>query len=114
MFYAMQVTLYGTLNNNVNIINYSSSRLEYLIDINLQITTMMLVTNTTLQKIANPNLPYNYYTLYGSNSTLQATFTAAESQLNAEATNLKNAQTELSLRVLVFPAVLLRKLIQAM
>ena len=94
----MQVTLYGKINTSVDIINYSEQRLTYLIDINLEITTMMLVTNTTNQRIANPKLPIYYNMLTNSNANLAAMFSKAQQMLNFEATNLKDAQTSLSLQ----------------
>lgn len=59
---------------------------------------MMLITNTTNERLENPNLPKANYTLYGDNATLLNLFSNAKNQLNAESTNLKNAQTDLTLQ----------------
>lgn len=93
-FYVMQVTLYNKINNNVDIINCSEQRLSYLIDLNLQITKMMLITNTTNSRLANPNKA----TMLTNNSTvLISMFSTAQQMVSFEASNLMNSQTSLSL-----------------
>lgn len=92
----MEVYLYGMLSQNVAIINYSSQRVNFLIDINLQITNMMLITNATKQRLLNPNLPSTYYTLNNSISDMDTSFISSESLLYQEASNLKDAQTGLT------------------
>ena len=94
----MQATLYEELNTNISIINYSEQRLTYLIDINLDITQMILITNTTLQRLNNPNLPNGSYTLNYNNNTLLSSFSASQSQLYTDVDRLKDSQTELSLQ----------------
>ena len=90
----MQVTLYGKINNSIDIINYSEMRLSYLIDLNLQITQMMLITNTTNSRLAKSN---KTTMLTNSNQDLINMFSIAKQKLSFQASNLMNSQTSMSL-----------------
>ncbi len=94
----MQITLYNKINNNIKNINYSEDRVNNLIDINLQVTEMMLITADYNQHAANASLSANDSYIY-DNTTVTATwFDLAKTNLKLEATLLKDAQTDLSLK----------------
>ena len=94
----MQVTLYDKINLNIQNINYSEDRLNNLIDINLQVTMMMLVTADAKQHAANPNLAQTKSVLYDNLTVTAGYFETARTKLKASATKLKDAQTDLSLK----------------
>jgi len=94
----MQITLYNKINQNIKNINYSEQRVNNLIDINLQVTTMMLVTADYNQHSISPNLPQDQSFLYDSLTETTKWFEEAKTKLKIEATLLKDAQTDLSLK----------------
>ena len=93
----MQVTLFSSINQGIGNIHYSANRLNYIIDINLQIAKMMLVTNDTNAQQKNPGLPLTSYPLFLNSSDVISLFQNATIELKQAATNLKDAQTDLSL-----------------
>ena len=94
----MQITLYSKINQNIKNINYSEQRVNDLIDINLQVTTMMLVTADYNQHKKDPTLKQESTFIYADLATAAGWFDNAKTKLKMEATLLKDAQTDLSLK----------------
>ena len=94
----MQVTLFASINQGISNIHYSANRLNYIIDINLQIAKMMIVTADTNAKQKNPGLPLTSYPLFKNSSEIANLFQGATVELKQAATNLKDAQTDLNLK----------------
>jgi hypothetical protein len=82
VYYVIQISLYDKINQNIKNIDNSEQRLNYIIDITLRTRTLILV-NRGYEKESPANLSALV------NSTI--------SELRSAATNLKNAQTDLSL-----------------
>lgn len=92
----MQITLFTNINQGINNLHYSEDRLNYIIDINLEISKLMLVTASKKQRKINPNLPIKSYPLFKQDSELNDMFSKSVATLKQAATNLKNAQNDLS------------------
>jgi hypothetical protein len=83
IYYVIQLSLFGLINQNIKNIHNSESRLNYIIDITLRTRTLILLNNQTLDL----------------NITEQATLrNITISELRNSATELKVAQTDLSLK----------------
>ena len=94
----MQILLYDQINQNIKNINYSQQRISNLIDINLQITEMMLITADYNQHAANSALVSTSSFIYDNTTITAGWFATAKTKLKMEATLLKDAQTDLSLK----------------
>ena len=70
----------------------------------------MLITTAEQQHIANPSLPDSQCIVPYSASVRNATFKTAKTNIGDAATNLKNAQTELSLKTSSLPSSALAKI----
>ena len=93
----MQVLLFDKINANTQNISFSEERLKQLIDINLQLTTMMSLTSDYLQHLANPKLSQIDSFFKGTVSEAIGNFSIAQNKLLHESESLKIAQTKLSL-----------------
>lgn len=96
VYFVMQVVLFDKINQNIKNVRYSENRLNYLIDINLEVTKMMLITADAKLRAAQPGLSESKYVLYANSSVKNATFEACRDSLRTAATDLKVAQTDLS------------------
>lgn len=83
VYYVIQNSLYGNINQNIKNIHNSESRLNQIIDITLRTRTLILMNN-------------NYLNLTDAEKATLLASTITE--LREAATNLKNSQTDLALR----------------
>lgn len=97
VFFVMQVLLFDKINVNTSNISYSEDRLKELIDINLELTTMMVLTSDYLQHLANPSLLQNNSYFSGTIPEAIGNFSLAQNKLAFQSESLKDAQTQLSL-----------------
>jgi len=81
VYYVIQISLYNNINQNIKNIDNSEQRLNYIIDITLRTRTLVLI-NEEYKVVAPENM----------SSVLNNTI----SELRSAASNLKNAQTDLS------------------
>ncbi len=98
VYFVMEIWLYDKINQNIKNINYSEDRVNDLIDINLQVTEMMLITADYNQHAANASLVSSSSYIYDNTTVTAGWFAADETKLKMEATMLKDAQTDLSLK----------------
>jgi hypothetical protein len=83
IYYVIQISLFGLINQNIKNIHNSESRLNYIIDITLRTRTLILLNN-------------DYLVLNQTEKDALLNVTIAE--LRKSATELKIAQTDLSLK----------------
>eukprot|EP01022_Parablepharisma_sp_SALTPOND_P025580 TRINITY_DN59_c0_g4_i1.p1 TRINITY_DN59_c0_g4~~TRINITY_DN59_c0_g4_i1.p1 ORF type:complete len:1310 (-),score=185.18 TRINITY_DN59_c0_g4_i1:24185-28114(-) len=98
VYFVMQTILFSKINQNIKNIRYSENRLNYLFDINLHTTKMMLITADYKLRLQNPNLSPEDYVLHEDQALKNRTFEESRDLLRTAATELKNTQTELSLK----------------
>jgi len=94
----MQITLFASINQSIGNILYSADRLNYLNDINLDIAQMILVSAYFKIYNTSPNLPLTAYPLFKSKGEVIDIFNESSILLREAASNLKEAQTDLSLK----------------
>lgn len=86
IYYAIQISLFDLINQNIKNIHNSEQRLSYIIDITLRSRTLILMNN-------------DYLTSVVSNQTARdILYNTTINELRSSATLLKVAQTELSLK----------------
>ena len=86
VYYAIQISLFDLINQNIKNIHNSEERLSYIIDITLRTRTLILMNN-------------DYLTTVGANGTERdLLYNTTISELRSSATLLKIAQTDLSLK----------------
>ncbi len=96
MYYLIQNSLFNKINQNIKNIHYSEERLNFIIDINLRIRTLILMNNDYLE----------IETQADYDDLLSVTL----EELRNSATELKNSQTLLSLKTSTLPQSSLDKI----
>lgn len=99
VIFAMETYLFDNIHICIQSIKSSEQRLSYLIDIDLQIVTMMLITADEKQHLANPNLGPNQSFVFASTVVEEASFANAAGILSTDSSKLNNAQTSVSLNI---------------
>ena len=86
VFFSLQYTLFNSINQSIQNIYLSEKRIDYLIDINLQVRTLMII-----------NLDANSHKYIDTTIDITSLFHDTQKNLKNAANQLKDAQTNLSL-----------------